>query len=712
MSNAPFARLLSPGRIGTMETRNRIAVTAMGVSYAEADGAWGGRVQSFYEELAQGGAGLIITGATGVAWPAGGVQLNQLAISDDKFEPGVRATAEAVHRYGAKIAAQLHHGGPNSVIDMVEGRPVMVPSVPELEEGGYLPHLLEDELEKSLYTKIASMDFHPLEEVDIRGIVDQFASGAARAKLWGLDGVELHAGHGYILSAFLSPASNRRNDAYGGSIENRARLACDVMSAVREEVGKDFPVWVKIDSREINKAGIVIEDAIAAAKLLEKAGADAITVSAYHNTYKGKIDASSHTPLEPGQNLPFAAKIKAAVGIPIIASGRVEPELAEKTLAEGGADFISMGRKLLADPALPEKLVQGREKDIRPCIYCYICISSVVVAQPVRCAVNPDLELGRPPRSAASGAGKHIVVVGGGPGGMEAARRLAGSGASVTLFDTAPRLGGTLRFASLGYAANERLMDWLIEQVRQAGVDVRLNTAATAEVLSQLRPDAVVVATGAERRAPDIPGAAADHVFSGDDMRRLLLGEESEALKSKTSLMTRLATKIGAASGATSNPTLVREASRQWMPFGRRIAIIGGELVGLELAEFLAERGRQVAVIDDAAVFGAGLSIVRRVAIMDELQTLGVALHRSAQDVRIDADAVRFADPAGNAQSIAADHVIIAKGARGDLSVADALRSAGFAVHTVGDCDGVGYIDGAMRDAARVADVILGDARS
>ncbi|SNT04665.1 2,4-dienoyl-CoA reductase [Sphingomonas laterariae] len=701
-----LSHLLAPGRIGTMELRNRIAVTAMGASLAEPDGHIGERILRYHEEQAKGGVGLIITGVAGVAWPVGGNQVNQIAISDDRFLPGLTRLAEAVHAHGAKIAAQLHHGGLVAMEDMLAGRPVWTPSFPEPPAGDFTEAFLLEELAEAPFGRIRNVDFKVMTHDDIQTVVQQFAAGAIRAKQAGFDGVEIHGGHGYLLSAFISPKTNKRTDEYGGPLENRVRFLLEVLRAVRAAVGPDFAVWCKLDSREEGKkGGLQIEDAIEIARMVEAEGADAITVTAYHETGKAKLHSGSHTPHEPGLNLPYAARIKAAVNIPIIASGRVEPEVGDAHIAAGKVDFISMGRKLLADPHLPRKLTEGRPDDVLPCIYCYTCISAIYVCQPLRCAVNPEtaFEYLRP---ATQAGGKRVVVIGGGPGGMESARRLTAIGHQVTLIEQGDRLGGTLRFASLAYPANERLLDWLRREVEKARVDVRLNTRATPDLLRSLKPDAVVVATGAVRGMPPIPGGDLPHVLSGDDMRKLVLGESSGELKRKVGLGTRLLTKVGAATGMTANLDFVRKATRQWMPLGKNVVIVGGELVGLELAEFLSERGRTVTVVDEAPRFGGGLTIVRRMRLLDELKEHGLGLFPQASDIRIEPGRVLFTDKAGADQAIAADHVIVAKGATGDLSLAEALKAEGFTVHEVGDCTGVGYIEGAMRGAARVANEI------
>jgi len=704
-----YPHLLSPVRIGTMELKNRIAVTAMGVSLSEDDGSVGERLIAYHEEQARGGAALIILGVTGVAWPVGAVSMQQTAISDDRFIPGLTRLVERAHLHGAKIAAQLHHGGLVAAYAAARwGEPLWAPGVPPAPKGDFTDYFLMEELAPLAGMK--TPEIKVLEQPDIDLAVAQFMAGARRAKQAGFDGVEIHAGHGYLLSSFISPCTNDRTDAYGGDLRNRARLALDVLKGVRAEVGADFPVWMKIDSREVGKpGGITIELACEFATMVEAAGADAITVTAYHESGDGKLHSASHTPHVEGSNLEAVAKIRSAVSIPVIGSGRVEPDVADRAIGRNELDVVAMGRKLLADPHLPRKLSEGMPETIRPCIYCYTCISAIYMGDAVRCAVNPALGLefrGEP--APASGAARTVAVIGGGPAGMEAARRLAALGQAVILVEASDRLGGTLRFAALAYDANERILEWLRREVREADIDVRLSTTATPDLLRTLGVDTVIVATGATRGMPPIPGGDLPHVFSGDDMRRMMLGESSDELSRKTGLLTRLATRVGAATGATANLALVRKMTHSWMPLGSNVVIIGGELVGIELAEFLHERGRTVHVIEEAPRLGKGLTLVRRMRILAELAGHGVGLHGSATNVAIGRDTVTFTDAQGAVQCVKADNVIVARGAEGDLSLARTLEASGFTVHAIGDANGVGYIEGAMRGAAEAVRAIAG----
>ena len=700
---AKFTNILQPLRIGPMEVKNRMGVTAMGVSLAEEDGSCGDRILAYHREQARGGVGLVTMGVTGVAFPIGGNQLRQIAISDDKYIPGLKRVADAVHEHGAKIAAQIHHGGLVSTIDLLEGRPLWCPSVPPAEEGDFMDGFLPEEASQALVPK-GGVQLKVMDKADIAQLVTWFAAAAVRARTAGIDGLEIHAGHGYLIQSFLSPFTNRRDDEYGGTPENRARLLVEIIRAVREAAGPTIAVWVKLDGVEHGrKPGIQIEDAIRNARMAEEAGAQAIVCTAYHNSADGILHSASHTPQAPGLNISNAAAIKAAVKIPLFCSGRIEPELAEKAIGDGKFDMLYMGRKMLADPHLPRKVAEQRADDILPCVYCYTCISQIYFAKSMKCAVNPETAFENELQIRPAATPKKVVVIGGGPGGMESARRLSAKGHKVTLLEQSDRLGGTLQFASIAYEPNERILNWLKRQVSASKVEVRLETKATVELLRSLAPDEVVVATGAIRTMPPIPGSDRKNVFSGDEMRAMVLGDDLPSLKGKVSWTSRMASKAGAITGVTKSPELIREATKAWMPLGDEIVIIGGELVGLELAEFLAHRGRKVTVVDEAPKLGAGLQLVRRLRMLPELKHLGVALHPGAAAIAIGDGVVSWRDAGGFQHKADADQVIVAKGAKGDTSLADTLKEAGFAVHIAGDANGVGYIEGAMRSAAEIA---------
>lgn len=697
---------MSSGHIGGLELRNRIIMTPMGSNLSQADGHCGERIQAYYEARAKGGAGMLIVGVASIAWPAGACNPNQVAISSDEFLPGLRALTARIKRHGARAALQLQHAGKVAVCDIAAGRPMLVPSIPHNSRDEMSSALTPEEMAafvKSYSKKGAKVEYKIADGHDIRELIERFSEAADRARRAGFDGVELHAGHGYILSEFLSPHANRREDEYGGCLENRARLLLEVIRAVKARAGSDFPVWCRIDALEYRvDGGIGLDDAVQTAVLAEAAGADAIHVSAYANPSSGAAFTEAPLVHRSGGYLQFAATIKAALRIPVIAVGRIEPEVAERVLARGDADFIAMGRKLLADPELPNKLLRGQPQDIRPCIYCYTCVSRIFVNDHVRCAVNARTGFEQDVVIVPAAQPRHVLVVGGGPAGMESARVSALRGHRVTLVERSADLGGTVFFSSIVYPENGKLITYLVGQVKQLGVDVRLGAAVDAQFLRALAPDVVVVASGARRDAPPIPGAGQVHVFSGDQLRALMTGDDPTAVSGKLPWWQGVMLQLAGWLGITRNAQWLRRLSYGWMPVGKRVGIVGGGLVGLELAEFLAERGRKVTVIEAGEKFGTELAIVRRWRVLEDLQHLGVVLINKTEVSRITEQSLVLIS-AGDEVEIDIDTVILASGATGDLSLAEMSRELGFETHVAGDCDGVGYIEGAIRSAHAVA---------
>lgn len=711
MSKRAYRHLLSPGRINQLELRNRIFFSPMGSNLAEEDGSVGDRLRTYYVARAKGGAALITMGSVSVGFPEGASNWRQEAISDDRFIPGLRRLADEVHAHGAKLAVQLHHGGLVAMTDMLDGRPVACPNPPHAakDSGDFVDVMLPEEQAKFFepYATMGEVRYNALDAAGVDHIVDLFARAAVRAQQAGIDAVELHAGHGYIFSTFLSPAYNQRTDEFGGSVENRARLLIRTIRAVRAAVGPDYPVWMRFDSQEfLMDYGITLQDAIAVAKMAQDAGLDAIHVSAHGDGNYGRTYSTGHATDIRNGFVANATAIKAAVSIPVICPGRIEPEDADRFIAQGKLDFVTMGRKLLADPELPNKLGAGAPDTVRPCVYCYTCISSIFNSSHIVCAVNPltGFETERQPLPASKP--KTVLVVGGGPGGMAAARTLADKGHQVVLCEATDRLGGTAQFASVAYAPNQRIVDWLKREVAARPIEMRLNTRATPALAAAIGADEVIVATGARRAMPPIPGSDRDFVFSGDDMRNLVLGQNLDSLAAKTGSGTRLAMKLGRITGATKRLDLLRLGSKAWMPLGRHVVIIGGELVGLELAEFLAHRGRTVTVLEESSRIGKGIPLVRRFRAIDDCHDMGVALLTEASAFSIGDKTVTYRNSHGQERTLRADTVIVAMGATADESLADQMKAAGLTVHAIGDCTGVGYIEGAMRDAALATQAI------
>lgn len=695
---AQYKTLLSKGSIGSMELRNRIIMAPMGSNFAEADGHCGERIQAFYEARAKGGAGLITMGVCSIAYPAGTAEPYQVGVSRDDFIPGLKQLTDRVHKHGAKIAMQLQHAGKTAVRDIAEGRELWVPSMPPAHKTDMMNSLTKAEIGAFIRSASGKVKIRVMDLDDIAQMVEWFAAAAERAKRAGFDGVEIHAAHTYIIAGFLSPYYNKRDDQYGGSLENRARLLLEVIAAIRERVGQDYPVWMRLDAQELRTpGGITLDDAIAVSKLAEQAGLNALSVSAYANPSSGAAFTEAPLVQKPAGFLQWAADIRKQVRIPVTAVGRLEPEVAEKALADGKCDFIAMGRKLLADPELPNKLIENRQQDIRPCIYCYTCVSQIFINNRVKCATNPLTGHESEINLIATDQPKHIVVVGGGPGGMEAARTAALRGHKVTLLERGLRLGGTLFFASLAYSENGALLDYLVNQVQQLPIDVRLNTEATVELLNELAPDQVILATGALRNAPAIPGANQKHVWSGDELRKLMTGEGEEIAKLKLSMTQRMMLKSGSLIGVTNSTDAMQHLSKLWMPLDKRVTIIGGGLVGLELAEFLVARGRKVTVLEPGSDLGAELAIVRRWRVLHELNQHNVEIKKQVQVEVIDNKAVHYTDAEGNNHKLPSDSVVLALGAEPDNRLTDTLTSAGFSVTNIGDSAEVAYIEGALR---------------
>lgn len=704
-----YTHLLSTGRIGDMALHNRIVLAAMGTNFATPDGHTSEQLIAYYEARARGGAGLLILETSAAFWPNGASMPNTVAFSDDRFIPGLRELTSRIQQHGAKIVAQLNHSGTKAQADTEAGRPIPVPS-PVTRTPSDMFNVLTPE-EVGSFIKAAGPDgkgpsYYELTAAQISELVQGFAAAAVRAQLAGFDGIELHAGHGYLLANFLSPYTNQRTDQYGGSLENRARFLLETITAVRAATSEGFPILVRLDAHEYRvEGGIRLADCVETSRLCERAGANAIDVSAYGNI--AHAIAFTEAPLvhEPGGFIPFAKAVKAAVTIPVIAVGRIEPEAGERGIAANDFDFLAMGRKLLADPELPNKLAGNTSDPIRPCIYCYICVSQIFINKPVCCAVNHST--GREYEGdiiARSSNPRNILVVGGGPGGMEAARLLAEKGHRISLWDKEKDLGGTARIAALAYEPNEGIVRYLSNAVRALPINITLGKTASRNNITLENPDHIILATGAKRVAPAISGKNQRHVFDGDELRGVLFGNNPEAI-SKLSRLQQLMLTVGRISQLLRSIRLMRLLSKVWMPIADDVVIIGGGLVGLELAEYLLERGRKITVLEPGETFGPELSIVRRARVLHTLKTHGAELHKFADNIDIGARAVSFTLE-GAAQTKSCKQVIIAMGAQPDDSLLQQLANCDAQLHQIGDCREIGYIDGAILDARNLVQQI------
>ena len=698
-----YEHLLSPISIGSMTLRNRMVMAPMGVEIVGDDGRANEGIVAYYEERARGGVGLIITEVCAMAYPRGANSLHQLGLADDSFIPAMAELTTRVHAHGAKIAVQLVHHGKISRVDIKEGREVLVPSIPEWH--GSLDMINDLTPEELGLMAAANAGGPPALRAattdDLARLIDQFAAATARAREAGFDGVEIHGAHGYLISGFLSKQWNTRDDEYGGSIENRSRLLCEVIEAARGRVDDDFPVWCRLDALEYRTPdGITFDDTEGTARRAVEAGAAAIHLSAYGDMTSGPAFTEGTLPHREATHAALSGRLKTKIDVPVIAVGRIRPETGDEMIAYGKADLIAMGRQMLADPETAKKVIEGRPADIRPCINCYTCVAQPFFDKRVRCAVNPvlahEVELGEVERTRVS-TPRQVVVVGGGPAGMEAARVAALRGHSVTVFEASGQLGGALRFAALVYEPNLRLLNWLTRQMDELGVEVRVDTPATVEVVRALDPDTVIVATGAARERPEFAGVDRRHVVDGDDLRAMLTGADASAAIKKLSLFGRLSVTLGRRFGLTRDPETLAQLTHHYMPIGKRVTVVGGGLVGIELAEFLVDRGRRVTVLEEGETLATEMAHPRRWRVLHELRERGAHLVTGAEVVEVTDALVRYRTADGEA-STEADSVVIATGLIADESVADRFRAAGFDPVVIGDCTGVGHLEGAISE--------------
>jgi len=699
-----YPLLASPASIGNLKLRNRMIMAAMGSNFASEDGHTTEQLTAYYEKRAQGGIGLIILETSAITWPAGASMPNMIGFSKDEFIPSLKSLTQRIHQHGSKIAAQLNHSGKIAQEDVIAGRPIPVPSIPKSEPSDMFGLLTQDEIMN--FIKAGGPDgkgprYHELSADEIQQEVQHFVDAAKRAKAANFDAIEIHAGHGYLISSFLSPAVNKRTDEYGGTPEKRAKLLVDIISQIKNQL-KDFPVLVRLDANEYRiENGITPNDFLITASMAQDAGADAIDVSAYGNTSKGIAFTEAPLVHEPGGFLNFVKMAKKELTIPIIAVGRIELDVAEKGLKNNEFDFLAMGRKILADPDLPNKIILGQEQLVRPCIYCYVCVSQIFINKPMMCAVNS--QLGNEYRNEniihSTANQKRILVIGAGPSGMESARLLAMQGHHVEIWEKDKDIGGTVRVAALAYEPNGRLINYLKNSLDELNVTIKLGTLATSKSVQDFNPDHVIVAVGANRNAPSIKGKNNRNVFDGEELRGLLFGSDAQAIK-KLSLIQQLILKVGRATQLLRNISALRFLSKIWMPIAKNIVVIGGDLVGLELAEFLVERGRTVTVLEPSGSLGPNLSIVRRSRVVHMLKEHKVDLLTNVTIKEIDGQEVIF-DHEEAQKSLQADQVIIALGADTNSELSDELTNLNMPLTSIGDCTSVGYIHGAIADARK-----------
>lgn len=622
-----FSHLFTPKHIGNLEIRNRIVMLPMTMGYAEADGSVGDRFIAYFAERAKGGAGMIIIPFT----PMYAGSHMAPGVFDDRYLPGIRKLATALRNHGAKSACQL----------ITSYHMVSKDNMAELVGPSAVPNQMMRGIPRALTIE------------EIRKLVEDYGKAAGRARQGGFDAVELMTGAGYLLNRFLSPITNQREDEYGGSLENRMRIILEVVASIRRETGSDFPLGVRLNMDEQMPGGHTIEESKIVALALEKAGVNFI------NTYTGWHESRVPTvaPFVPkGAFVPLTAQIRNVVSVPVIASNRInDPETAERILANGQADFIGMGRALIADPSLPNKAKDGHVGEIVPCLACGNCLSDIMIVYKdplcgasAGCTVNPGTgkELLYVPTPA--GKVKKVLVAGGGPAGLQAAITAAERGHQVTLFEKETELGGWMRIGCLPPHKEEiaTFTRSLALRARQAGVEIRLGKALDPQDMKLEQPDVLILAVGSIPIVPDIPGVRADHVVSAEKV-------------------------------------LKNEAMVQ-----RRVIIVGGGLVGCETAEFLLTKTRgitSVTVLEMTDRLAPTVSTSYRPFFLGMLKMLGVRLETRATVEEITGQGVKV-NRKGIPEFIEGDAVVLAAGLKPDPRIIEAFHKKASEVYTIGDC--------------------------
>ncbi len=637
-----YAKLFEPVNIGSMKLKNRVALAPMGTSLGNKDDTLSDRMITFYTRIAQGGTGLIITGVSAVSRD-GSMMPGMNSIHNDRYIPGFAALADSVHAAGAKLAVHLMHAGLEAFSFYTKRKRLISPV------GGVFGPLQMGY--KGVDFSKTTMGAKAMTLEDIQAVGDQFAAGAGRAKKAGADAVEINGAQGFLIQQFYSPYFNKRTDEYGGSFENRMRFPLEIVEKVRVAVGPDFPIIFRMVATEGEGGGIDVEDATAIAGALEQAGVDGLHVTAGRGVAPAywsmmmPIAEDGYTPI-----VDQVAKVKAAVNIPVISVQRIlDPRTGEDILRAGKADLVALGRGLIADPDWVNKAAEGRAEDIRKCIGCLQgCIGTQMGAGFSDCLVNVEAGREKQMQIKKADISKKVLVIGGGPAGLEAAMTAGLRGHEVTLCEKDDVLGGQWILAAVppGKGDFSWVVDWRVGRIEKIpNITVKTSCEVTREMVKDMAPDVVLVATGSVPIILNIPGADGDKVVTAHDV---------------------LSGKV--------DP-------------GETAAVIGGGKTGAETANYLGAKGKKVTVVEAMHMIAMDAVPARMVWLNKSLAGYGVQIQTNRLVEEIGASGEVFVRREGNRESLGKfDTIVMAAGVRSHDPISEAIKDVAPEVYPIGDC--------------------------
>jgi 2,4-dienoyl-CoA reductase-like NADH-dependent reductase (Old Yellow Enzyme family)/thioredoxin reductase len=636
MSNK-YPKLFERGRIKSLDVRNRIVMAPMGTFSDNRNGSPSAKQIEYYRARARGGAGLIMLEGQYVTnktdpW------IGYVTVADtDEQMQGWALIAEACHAEGAKICIQMSCGLGRNAFPFTNDQMVSASEVSSF----YMP----DRMCRALTVE------------EIKGIVDAYGRAAARAIVAEADAIEIHAHSGYLIDQFMTPAWNKRTDQYGGNFENRMRFVTEIYQAMRASVGPNYPILMRMAADHDFPGGRTIDESTQIVQYMEKLGVDAFDLDMGCYERKQWIVPSIYS--GDACMVDYAAKIKKAIKVPVFSAGTFTPETAEKALEEGKCDFVMFGRQLIADPDTPNKLLEGQEEDVRPCLFCNeVCVGRLYQNRVISCAINPQAVFEKEYPLAKAETSRKVAVIGGGPGGMEAARVAALQGHKVTLYEKTGELGGQL-LAGFTPPFKRRLrkfVEWEKLQIQKAGVKVVLNKTTNADSPELAEADRIIVAVGADPIVPPIPGINSENVVNILD--------------------------------AHLHKELVK---------GKKIVIAGGGMSGCDAALELAMEGKEVTIIEMLDQLAPTALLDNRNPLMFRLDDYRVKQMTGTKIIEFVKGGVKVMSPDKKESIVEADTVIHAFGMKANRTLADDICTKYPTSAIIGDCNTVAQVGGAVR---------------